>query len=75
MTPLPEGLEYKKIYFTGLGKRGDDAAVKDPPTYGWQGSVVIPNVKSTVLFCPFSYEANTVPSRCGELRTAKPQEM
>lgn len=71
--PGTEGLEWLRIYWVrGSSPRGavHRYVVKDPPCSGWQHAFVIRGPKRSTIFCPYSFDAHTVPNDCGELMGA-----
>jgi len=69
MSIITEGLEWIRVYWVkGHEKRGSHQnAVSDPPCSGWMGAILIPGEKRSTLFCPYTFEAYTVPNHCGEI--------
>lgn len=45
-------------------------AVSDPPCSGWQHALVLSGEKRSTIFCPYTFEAYTVPNSCLEIATA-----
>lgn len=77
MSHLADELQWARIYWiAGSPKRGQEysPAVSAPPCSGWCGAVIVPGPKRSTLFCPYTFEAFTVPNDCGELRGAKMDE-
>jgi hypothetical protein len=70
---VAEGLEWKRIYWVRgeLPRNAKSSnAVSDPPCSGWQHAFVMPGEKYSTIFCPYSFEAYTVPNHCVEIAGA-----
>lgn len=73
---LPDGLRYHQVYYVrGTAPKqwrakGAPYFVKDPPNSGYSDAFLIgkPDARNVTIFCPFTLEASTVPTDCGELR-------
>ncbi len=67
---VAEGLEWRHIYWVrGTMPRGVRFrnAVTDPPCSGWQHAFVLTGEKRSTIFCPYSFDAHTVPNDCLEV--------
>ena len=70
---LAEDLEWLHVYWvngTTPKHYGFRNAVTDPPCSGWQHAFVMRGEKRSTIFCPYSFRAYSVPSKCAELRLA-----
>lgn len=68
------GLEFKRIYWVlGSYVKGMELhyEVRDAPCNGWQSAFIIPGLKRSTIFCPFSFESFSVRNDCGELLGAE----
>ncbi len=70
---VAEGLEWKEVYWVrGALPKGYPLknAVSDPPCSGWQHAFVLTGEKRSTIFCPYSFEAHTVPNGAMEIVSA-----
>ena len=66
---VAEGLEFWQVYFvrgTVPKHSRHKNAISDPPHAGWGHAFVIPGEKRSTIFCPYSFQAYTVPNDCME---------
>lgn len=82
-SPLPEGLEYCRIWFLygpddrSFNRDSDQPfyrfAIKDPPVCGYHSAFVIRKDKRSIVFDPATFQSWNVPSSCHEIMNATPE--
>lgn len=71
---VAEGLEWLHIYWLkGVAPKHAQYrnSVTDPPCAGWQHAFVLRGEKRSTIFCPYSFQAYTMPNHSAEMMHAE----